>query len=84
VWNEEAAWVRIGAAAQRARVEVGPVVERVGEALLLVIRLRGQVRTPARLFSPARATVPAGEVDLGVRDLPGLVQAARAAATRGV
>jgi hypothetical protein len=84
VWNEEAAWARLWAAAQRARHEEGPDVERLREALLLFIRLRGQARTPARLFSPARATVPAGEVDTGVRDLPGLVQAARSAATRGV
>ena len=85
VWNEEAAWVRLWAAAQRARNETGPDVEHLREALLLFIRLRGQARTPARLFSPARAAVPAGEVDTGMKDLPGLVQAARAAATaRGV
>jgi hypothetical protein len=85
VWNEEAAWVRLWAAAQRARNETGPDVERLREALLLFIRLRGQARTPARLFSPARAAVPAGEVDTGMKDLPGLVQAARAAAAaRGV
>jgi hypothetical protein len=85
VWNEEAAWVRLWAAAQRARDEVGPDVDRLREALLLFIRLRGQARTPARLFSPARATVPAGEVDTGTKDLAGLVQAARnAASSRGV
>jgi hypothetical protein len=85
VWNEEAAWVRLWAAAQRARAETGPDVERLREALLLFIRLRGQARTPARLFSPARAAVPTGEVDTGLKDLPGLVQAARAAASaRGV
>jgi hypothetical protein len=85
VWNEEAAWVRLWAAAQRARGETGPDVERLREALLLFIRLRGQARTPARLFSPARAAVPAGEVDTGAKDLAGLVQAARAAASaRGV
>jgi hypothetical protein len=84
VWNEEAAWVRLGKAAQRARAEAGPDVERLREALLLFIRLRGQARTPARLFSPDRATVPAGEVDTAGKDLPGLVQAARTATTRGV
>jgi hypothetical protein len=84
VWNEEAAWARLWAAAQRARNEGGPDVEHLREALLLFIRLRGQARTPARLFSPARATVPVVEVGTGMKDLPGLVQAARAAATRGV
>ena len=85
VWNEEAAWVRLWAAAQRARNEAGPDVERLREALLLFIRLRGQARTPARLFSPARATVPTGEVDTATKDLAGLVQAARdATSARGM
>lgn len=83
VWNEEAAWVRLWAAALRAREEVGPDVERVREALQLFIRLRGQARTPARLFSPERAALPAGAVGADVRDLPGLVQAARAVARPG-
>jgi predicted RNA-binding Zn ribbon-like protein len=82
VWNEEAAWTRLWAAALRAREETGPDVERMREALHLFIRLRGQARTPARLFSPARAALPAREPGTEVKDLPGLVQAARAAATR--
>jgi hypothetical protein len=83
VWNEEAAWARLWTAALRARDEAGPDVERVREALHLFIRLRGQARTPARLFSPARAALPAGEVGADVKDLPGLVQAARAVARTG-
>ncbi|MDY7230206.1 hypothetical protein [Hyalangium rubrum] len=82
VWNEEAAWVRLWTAAQRAREETGPDVERLREALRLFILLRGQARTPARLFSPERAAVAAHEVSAEVTDLPGLVQAARAAASR--
>jgi len=83
VWSEELAWARLGAAALRARDETGPDVERVREALQLFIRLRGQARTPARLFSPARAALPTSEVAGDVKDLPGLVQAARAAARPG-
>ncbi len=82
VWNEELAWTRLWAAAQRAREEAGPDVEHVREALRLFVRLRGQASTPARLFSPARAAVPAGEVAPEVKDLPGLVQAARNASAR--
>lgn len=82
VWNEEVAWARLGAAALRARDEAGPEVELLREALRLFIRLRGQGHTPARLFSPARAALPAREVAADVKDLPGLVQAARAAAVR--
>jgi len=84
VWNEELAWTRLWAAALRAKDETGPDVERMREALHLFIRLRGQARTPARLFSPARAVLPAGEVGADVKDLPGLVQAARAVARSGV
>jgi hypothetical protein len=83
VWNEEAAWARLGAAALRATGETGPDVERVREALYLFIRLRSQARTPARLFSPARATLPAGEVGADMKDLPGLVEAARAVSRSG-
>jgi hypothetical protein len=83
VWNEELAWARLGAAALRARDETGPDVERVREALQLFIRLRGQARTPARLFSPTRAALPTGDVAVDVKDLPGLVQAARAVARPG-
>ncbi len=76
-WNEEAAWVRLWTAAQRARSETGPDLERLRESLRLFIRLRGQGQTPARLFSPAReplSPLPGGhEPD----DLPGLVQRAR-------
>jgi hypothetical protein len=82
VWNEEAAWTRLWAAALRAREETGSDVERLREALNLFIRLRGQASTPARLFSPARAALPAREPGTGAKDLPGLVQAARAAANR--
>jgi hypothetical protein len=84
VWNEELAWTRLWTAALRAKDETGPDVERVREALYLFIRLRGQARTPARLFSPARATLPTREVGADVKDLPGLVQAARAVARPGV
>lgn len=77
-WNEEAAWARLGAAALRARNEAGPDVEHMREALQLFIRLRGQARTPARLFSPDRAALPTREVGADVKDLPGLVQAAHA------
>ncbi len=83
VWNEELAWTRLWTAALRAKDETGPDVERVREALYLFIRLRGQARTPARLFSPARAKLPTREVGADVKDLPGLVQAARAVARPG-
>jgi hypothetical protein len=83
VWNEELAWTRLWTAALRAKDETGPDVERVREALYLFIRLRGQARTPARLFSPARAALPTPEVGADVKDLPGLVQAARAVARPG-
>lgn len=76
-WNEELAWARLGAAAVRAKDETGPDVDRVREALQLFIRLRGHARTPARLFSPARAALPPGEVSGDVKDLPGLAHAAR-------
>jgi hypothetical protein len=82
-WSEELAWTRLWAAALRAKDETGPDVERVRVALRLFIRLRGQARTPARLFSPARAALPAREVDADVKDLPGLVRAARAVARPG-
>lgn len=80
VWNEELAWARLGAAAVRAKDETGPDVDRVREALQLFIRLRGHARTPARLFSPDRAALPPSEVNGDVKDLPGLVHAARSVA----
>ncbi|WP_224369087.1 hypothetical protein [Hyalangium versicolor] len=83
VWNEEAAWARLWGAALRARSEAGPDVERVREALHLFIRLRGQARTPARLFSPDRAALPSRDVGADVKELPELVQAARAVARPG-
>ncbi len=83
VWNEEAAWARLGSAAFRARSESGPDVERLREALHLFLRLRGQARTPARLFSPDRAALPSREVGAEVKGLPELVQAARAVARPG-
>ncbi|WP_426756331.1 hypothetical protein [Myxococcus sp. Y35] len=86
-WNEETAWARLWNAAQRARDEQGPDVERLRDALRLFILLRGQGQTPARLFSPERARVPAAEAGSdagpGLKDLPALVHAARAAAWRG-
>jgi hypothetical protein len=84
-WNEEAAWVRLWTAAQRARSETGPDMERLRESLHLFIRLRGQGQTPARLFSPERESLPrqpGGRGDLNEEDLPGLVQRAREAAGR--
>jgi hypothetical protein len=81
-WNEEAAWVRLWSAAQRARGEEGPDVERLRDALRLFIVLRGQAQTPARLFSPERARLPATGIGADVRDLAALVHAARAAASR--
>ncbi|SEU00700.1 hypothetical protein [Stigmatella erecta] len=78
-WNEEAAWVRLWTAAHRARGETGEDVERVREVLHLFIRLRGRTNVPARLFSPDLAT-PVQDVAPDTKDLPGLVQAARAAA----
>lgn len=76
----EAAWARLEAAAWRARSASGPDVERLRQALRLFIHLSGQSRTPARLFSPARARIPTYHMDEAVEDLPGLVQRARAAA----
>jgi hypothetical protein len=79
-WNEEAAWVRLWTAAQRARSETGPDVERLRESLRLFIRLRGQGQTPARFFSPTReelSRLPGGRGGEDVEDLPGLVQRAR-------
>jgi hypothetical protein len=84
-WNEEAAWVRLWKAAQRARSETGPDMERLCESLRLFIRLRGQGQTPARLFSPERESLPRlpdGHGSLEGEDLPGLVQKAREAAGR--
>lgn len=78
--HSEAAWARLEAAAWRARSASGPDVERLRQALRFFIRLRGQSRTPARLFSPARARIPTHHMDEAVEDLPGLVQRARAAA----
>ncbi|QSQ21159.1 hypothetical protein JY651_39140 [Pyxidicoccus parkwayensis] len=82
-WDEEAAWVRLWNAAQRARGESGPDVERLRDALRLFILLRGQSQTPARLFSPDRARPPAADVGADVKDLAALVHAARNAASRG-
>ncbi|NMO18369.1 hypothetical protein HPC49_34795 [Pyxidicoccus fallax] len=81
-WNEETAWARLWSAAQRARGEEGPDVERLRDALRLFILLRGQEQTPARLFSPARARPPAADVGADVKDLAALVHAARASASR--
>ncbi|HYO64482.1 MAG TPA: hypothetical protein VEU33_00260 [Archangium sp.] len=84
-WNEEAAWVRLWTAAQRARSETGPDVERLRESLRLFIRLRGQGQTPARLFSPERNALVrprGGQAGVEPEDLPGLVQRAREAAGR--
>jgi hypothetical protein len=82
-WDEEAAWVRLWNAAQRARREEGPDVERLRDALRLFILLRGQAQMPARLFSPARAKPPAADVGADVKDLAALVHAARTATSRG-
>ena len=82
-WSEEAAWVRLWSAAQRARGEEGPDVARLRDALRLFILLRGQAQTPARLFSPDRARPPAADVGAEVKDLAALVHAARTAALRG-
>ncbi len=79
-WDEEAAWTRLWKAALRAKSEVGEDVERLKEALHLFIRLRGPSRTPARLFSPARASLPTPDIAQDVKDLPGLVNAARTVA----
>jgi hypothetical protein len=84
-WNEEAAWVRLWTAAQRARSETGPDAERLRESLRLFIRLRGQGQTPARLFSPERNALVrplGGQPRTEPEDLPGLVQRAREAAGR--
>jgi hypothetical protein len=83
VWNEEAAWARLEAAALRARAESGSDVEHMREALHLFILLRGQARTPARLFSPERAALPSRELGSDVKELPELAQAARAVARPG-
>ena len=80
-WSEEAAWVRLWTAAQRARGERGEDVERLRDALRLFIRLRGRGRTPARFFSPERARVPEGHEGEEEEDLPRLVQRAREAAS---
>lgn len=77
VWDEEAAWVRLWTAAQRAKHESDEDVDRLKDALRLFIRLRGPSRTPARLFSPSRASVPAEDAAHDVDDLPGLAHAAR-------
>ncbi|MGZ3459507.1 MAG: hypothetical protein ACXU86_13505, partial [Archangium sp.] len=81
---EEAAWVRLWSAAQRARSETGPDAERLRESLRLFIRLRGQ-GTPVRLFSAQRESpdrLPTGRESDEAEDLPGLVQRAREAAGR--
>ena len=80
-WSEETAWARLEQAAHRARTEEGPEVEALRDALRLFVLLRGQARTPARLFSPGSAKPAALDVG-GTRDLLSLVQAARHAALR--
>jgi hypothetical protein len=85
-WNEEVAWARLGHAAQRAKSERGPDMERLCDALHLFIRLRGQRETPARFFSVGRErslsrfTPPSLAEETA--DLPGLVLLARTAAGR--
>lgn len=80
-WNEEVAWARLEQAAQRARSEEGPEAEALRDALRLFVMLRGQARTPARLFSPEHAKPAGGDVARN-GDLVALVQAARHAALR--
>ncbi|NOK36065.1 hypothetical protein D7W79_12300 [Corallococcus exercitus] len=80
-WSEEVAWARLEQAAQRARTEEGPEAEALRDALRLFVMLRGQARTPARLFSPERAKPAVGDVARN-GDLVALVQAARHAALR--
>jgi hypothetical protein len=80
-WNEEVAWSRLEQAAQRARAEEGPEAEALRDALRLFVMLRGQARTPARLFSPEHAKPAGGDVARN-GDLVVLVQAARHAALR--
>ncbi|RKH59827.1 hypothetical protein D7X96_34705 [Corallococcus interemptor] len=80
-WNEEVAWARLEQAAQRARAEEGPEAEALRDALRLFVMLRGQARTPARLFSPEHAKPAGGDVARN-GDLVALVQAARHAALR--
>jgi hypothetical protein len=82
-WNDEAAWGRLWTAAQRARSETGPDLERLCESLHLFIRLRARGQTPARLFSLERERLPrltGGRGGDEAEDLPGLVQRAREAA----
>ncbi|WP_095978085.1 hypothetical protein [Melittangium boletus] len=79
-WNIEVAWGRLWAAAQRAKAETGPDMERVCQALRLFIRLRGQAETPARLFSRGSEQQLSRLVPLSTteaEDLPGLVRQAR-------
>ncbi|WP_223639894.1 hypothetical protein [Corallococcus sp. EGB] len=80
-WNEEVAWSRLEQAALRARAEEGPEAEALRDALRLFVMLRGQARTPARLFSPEHAKPAGGDVARN-GDLVALVQAARHAALR--
>ncbi|WP_375755349.1 hypothetical protein [Corallococcus exercitus] len=80
-WSEEVAWARLEQAAQRARTEEGPEAEALRDALRLFVMLRGQARTPARLFSPEHARPAGGDVARN-GDLVALVQAARHAALR--
>ncbi|RKH02092.1 hypothetical protein [Corallococcus carmarthensis] len=80
-WSEEVAWARLEQAAQRARTEEGPEAEALRDALRLFVMLRGQARTPARLFSPEHAKPAGGDVARN-GDLVALVQAARHAALR--
>ena len=80
-WSEEVAWSRLEQAAMRARAEEGTEAEALRDALRLFVMLRGQARTPARLFSPEHAKPAGGDVARN-GDLVALVQAARHAALR--
>jgi hypothetical protein len=80
-WSEEMAWARLEQAALRARTEEGPEAEALRDALRLFVLLRGQARTPARLFSPDQARPAGGDLTRN-GDLLALVQAARHAALR--
>ncbi|MBZ4333982.1 hypothetical protein [Corallococcus sp. AS-1-12] len=80
-WSEEVAWSRLEQAALRARAEDGPEAEALRDALRLFVMLRGQARTPARLFSPEHAKPAGGDVARN-GDLVALVQAARHAALK--
>ncbi len=79
-WSAELSWGRLWDAAQRARAETGPDMDRLQDALRLFIRLRGQAETPARLFSrgtePLRPRLEPLSTS-ATDDLQGLVRQAR-------